>query len=559
MASHSLQWTHTSQGVITTGTLTNTYTVTTTDTTTTVSGSVTLKVNVNNNIYVGLTCKATANSCTVTVGGTTKSFGNKTASFTTTSASTGSASVSVGSYTVTINKTHSSQNVNIVLSYGSSSANYGGGSTNYNRSSETDTISVAAKPSYTISYNANGGSSTPGNQTKWYGESITLPSAITRTNYLFAGWKWNNSGTAYAAGSSWNGANAAGTFYASWEYKYTKPSIGTLTAYRTSDTASGGVYPAQDDGTNANVSVSVTAGKVKSTAGGTSSATGTTVKFYYKAHSDSSYTLFDTQTISANDTLSSHLSATLNTEIQYDIKVDAYVTASTSDSVTRNTFVSTATFLVDMTNTGIAFGQASTASEFECNLPTTFRNGVRFEHATTNTNTYYTAVRTDTNVAVGFGIGEGGVNHGIWSWPLSNWLIYTDGTNTKFYDATAQTYANFRKTPEAITIFSGHNYKATSTNWEYIGKSFTVPNDSVYLVRLNCGWQSGKPIGLGIHTANALDSAGYPNMANYENSSGVSNTPTFLLYPATYYVFAKRASIPSSANVHAAYAVQIFR
>ena len=50
MASHSLQWTHTSQGVITTGTLTNTYTVTTTDTTTTVSGSVTLKVKPNSRV-----------------------------------------------------------------------------------------------------------------------------------------------------------------------------------------------------------------------------------------------------------------------------------------------------------------------------------------------------------------------------------------------------------------------------------------------------------------------------------------------------------------------------
>ena len=78
------------------------------------------------------------------------------------------------------------------------------------------TITIPAKASYTISYSANGGSSTPASQTKWYGENITLQPAISRTGYTFAGWKWSGDGKVYAAGSSWNVANASGTMTAQW-------------------------------------------------------------------------------------------------------------------------------------------------------------------------------------------------------------------------------------------------------------------------------------------------------------------------------------------------------
>lgn len=43
--------------------------------------------------------------------------------------------------------------------------------------------------------------------------------------------------------------------------------------------------------------------------------------------------------------------------------------------------------------------------------------------------TCFYATRTDTGTSVGFGIGSGGVNHGVWSIPLKNWLIHSDGKN----------------------------------------------------------------------------------------------------------------------------------
>ena len=87
---------------------------------------------------------------------------------------------------------------------------------------------------YTVSYNANGGSGAPGNQTKTYGVALTLSSTKpTRTNYTFRGWGTSASSTtvAYAPGASYT-ENAALTLYAIWGLAYTKPIIHSVTATR---------------------------------------------------------------------------------------------------------------------------------------------------------------------------------------------------------------------------------------------------------------------------------------------------------------------------------------
>ena len=71
---------------------------------------------------------------------------------------------------------------------------------------------------YTVSYNANGGSGAPGNQTKTYGTDLTLSGTKpTRTGYNFKNWntKEDGSGTSYSAGGTYT-ANAAVTLYAQW-------------------------------------------------------------------------------------------------------------------------------------------------------------------------------------------------------------------------------------------------------------------------------------------------------------------------------------------------------
>lgn len=71
---------------------------------------------------------------------------------------------------------------------------------------------------YTVSYNANGGSGAPSSQTKTYGTTITLSSTVpTRSGYAFVGWSTSSTATSasYSAGGSYS-SNASITLYAVW-------------------------------------------------------------------------------------------------------------------------------------------------------------------------------------------------------------------------------------------------------------------------------------------------------------------------------------------------------
>lgn len=74
---------------------------------------------------------------------------------------------------------------------------------------------------YTVSYNANGGSNAPASQTKVHGVTLTLSSSVPyRFNYEFVGWSTSSSATTatYTAGGSYAG-NASVTLFAVWKYK----------------------------------------------------------------------------------------------------------------------------------------------------------------------------------------------------------------------------------------------------------------------------------------------------------------------------------------------------
>ena len=86
------------------------------------------------------------------------------------------------------------------------------------RSSGTSYHTVGKLASHTVSYNANGGSGAPGNQTKWYGSTLTLSSTKpTRTGYTFQGWATSaGGGVAYQPGQAY-GNDANITLYAVWK------------------------------------------------------------------------------------------------------------------------------------------------------------------------------------------------------------------------------------------------------------------------------------------------------------------------------------------------------
>lgn len=87
---------------------------------------------------------------------------------------------------------------------------------------------------YTVSYNANGGSGAPGSQTKTFGQALTLSGTKpTRPNYTFKGWSTNKSAVSaeYTAGGSYY-TDSSVTLYAIWELAYWSPKINNISLAR---------------------------------------------------------------------------------------------------------------------------------------------------------------------------------------------------------------------------------------------------------------------------------------------------------------------------------------
>ena len=80
------------------------------------------------------------------------------------------------------------------------------------------TVTIPAKPSYTITYDANGGSGAPGKGTKWYNEAFTVSSTKpTRSGYTFVNWKIKETGNTVGAGGTITAnSNANYTLVAQW-------------------------------------------------------------------------------------------------------------------------------------------------------------------------------------------------------------------------------------------------------------------------------------------------------------------------------------------------------
>ena len=114
-------------------------------------------------------------------------------------------------------------------------ATYSAGGTYPASLNASDTLYAVWKANtYTVAYNANGGSGAPSSQTKTYGVALTLSTTKpTRDNYVFKGWGTSATATtvSYASGASYT-KNAAITLYAVWELGYTKPKISSLSASR---------------------------------------------------------------------------------------------------------------------------------------------------------------------------------------------------------------------------------------------------------------------------------------------------------------------------------------
>ena len=207
---------------------------------------------------------------------------------------------------------------------------------------------------YTVKFNANGGSGAPGNQTKTYGKTLVLSTTKpTRENYIFKGWGTSSSATtvAYSSGGNYT-KNAAVTLYAVWQLGYVKPRIVNLSIIRCN--ASG---TAADDGKNALVSFDWECDKTVSS-----------ITIKWKLPSTTSWT---SATVTASGTSGSVSqvvgSDALNVESTYDVHITV-ADSSGSSYVTGN--LTSMKYVVDFLSggKGIAFGKTAEledTAEFE--------------------------------------------------------------------------------------------------------------------------------------------------------------------------------------------------
>jgi len=190
--------------------------------TTTFTGWSSANGTVNRSVGITANFSRSINTYTVTIARNNTNYGTVSSSsvtnvpYGTTYSTNGSTLTFSNGTTVTASATSATGYTTTFSSWSSTSGTITGATTitaNFNRSAIT----------YTVSYDANGGTGAPTAQTKTYGVNLTLSSTVpTKPHYTFKGWK-ASSGTAtavYSAGGTYTN-NESVTLKADWEVAHT--------------------------------------------------------------------------------------------------------------------------------------------------------------------------------------------------------------------------------------------------------------------------------------------------------------------------------------------------
>lgn len=237
---------------------------------------------------------------------------------------------------------------------------YASGS-NYTANAAVTLYAVWQINTWTVDYNANGGTGAPSAQTKTYGQTLKLSTTKpTRTNYNFKGWGTSSNATevVYAAGGDYT-TNAAITLYAVWELAYWAPRIASLTVNRCSSAGD-----LDDYGTYAKV---VAVWECCQLLGANNAKT---ITFQYKLSTATTWTTGTTKSLSSTSGETSAVigGGQISTDSAYDIRVA--VSDNKDGSTTAATSIGSAAFVMDFLSggKGVAFGKPASkenAAEFD--------------------------------------------------------------------------------------------------------------------------------------------------------------------------------------------------
>lgn len=228
----------------------------------------------------------------------------------------------------------------------------------YTSNTGTTLYAVWKINTYTVSYNANGGSGEPTSQIKTYGLNLTLSSTKpTRTNYNFKGWSTDKSATTptYLAGGVYT-VDAPTTLYAVWELAYWSPKITDVFVHRCTDT---GVN--DEEGLYAKVDFKWECCQILG------------------ANNVKSITV-DGKTVSVSGTTGS-VAAVVggNYSIDEYYRIPIVVVDSKNGTSTYDTYIESYSFTIDFKagGKGVAFGMPAKEDGFHVNFPSHFYEAIK--------------------------------------------------------------------------------------------------------------------------------------------------------------------------------------
>lgn len=217
------------------------------------------------------------------------------------------------------------------------------------KTSGTVTLSKITR-TWSVTYDANGGTGAPVQQTKAYGVTLVLSQQTpTKTGHRFVKWNTaaNGSGTSYYPGGAYTG-NAALVLYAIWEPTYVAPTIDELSAYRI--THGGNESDYNEEGTDVCVTFAYTPAKHYENGQWVDVQATPTIKT--KVGQTELSGASPVHTTSGAFSASQEYPVTL--DISYTLENETY-------RATRQTFISMAAFTVDINENGtaVAFGRSA--------------------------------------------------------------------------------------------------------------------------------------------------------------------------------------------------------
>ena len=239
-----------------------------------------------------------------------------------------------------------------------------GGSYTYTTNESVTLYAVWEAITYTIKFNANGGSNAPSSQTKTYGKTLVLTTnKPTRTNYNFEGWglSSNTSTVTYNAGGNYT-KNASDTLYAVWSLAYAKPRITNFSVRRVNQNGQN-----DDQGTICKVIFNWATDKANPT-----------ITVSYRQTTSSGWNNINLTASGTSGSVSQKLSPAFSIDNSYEIKVTVADGDGSSYSSYATRTLPSAKFLIDFkaNGDGIAIGKAAENAGFDVYMDTKFEKKV---------------------------------------------------------------------------------------------------------------------------------------------------------------------------------------